>query len=498
MTPFTPGALTEDVAIQTSSELQQLLNSTYANLNSRSEAEFVSVFTDEVGIGFANGGQGLDDDFVFYMTPSAGAPGALWNGAYFTLARANRVITIADKITPVDAADASKIANIKAQALVVRAFCHLRILSYFTPDMKDNNALAGVLADHVFKPEEKTNPRATNGAFYSLIHSDLDNAIALYNANPMAQSQVAANLFFAMGLKARAYAYKGDYANAETWADNVITSGVLTLATPTQYKQMFFSDTNSSEVMFKLKRTPNQNSQGFNLHNAWCSIRPNLTGSPFYEVGRSLHNVLNPTNLPANTLGTLSDVRANVIIAPSSVVDVNYATSSDYRNTDKLIINKHGGVATGSATWATAATNANNNDIKVMRLSEMYLIKAEARAAAGDLAGAATAVQAIRTARNTVAPAMPVYGNATAAWAGILNERRIEFAFEGYRFLDLKRLGNLAGLGIDRDAADYTSSSANYPGANPSNLPMSSHKWALPIPQDEVNVNSAIQQNIGY
>ncbi|MBS1572627.1 MAG: RagB/SusD family nutrient uptake outer membrane protein, partial [Bacteroidetes bacterium] len=167
-------------------------------------------------------------------------------------------------------------------------------------------------------------------------------------------------------------------------------------------------------------------------------------------------------------------------------------------NSDKLVINKHGGVATGSATWATADTNANNNDIKVMRLSEMYLIKAEARAAAGDLAGAATNVQAIRLARNTVAPAIPVYATPSAAWAGILAERRIEFAFEGYRFLDIKRLGNLAGQGIDRSPADYAQGSFNYPGADPVNMPLSSYKWALPIPQDEINVNPTITQNPGY
>lgn len=498
--PFTPGALTEEVAIQTSSELQQLLNSTYANMNSRSESEFVSVFTDEVGIGYANGGQGVNSDFVFFLNQSSDGPNSLWVGSYTVLSRANRVLKFVDKIVATDAADQEKLAGIKAQALVIRAYSHLKLLSYFTTNMKDNNALAAVLADHVFLPEEKTNPRATNGQFYSFIHNDLDNAIALYNANPgLTISNIGANANFAKGLKARAYAYKGDYTNAELWADQVIATSGLSLATPAQYKQMFFSDTNSSEVIFKLKRMANQNSQGFNLHNAWCSIRPNLTGSPFYEVGRSLHNVLNPTNMPANTIAAnISDVRANVIIAPSSIVDPNYATSADYRNSDKIIINKHGGTTSGSATWATAASNANNNDIKVMRLSEMYLIKAEARANAGDYPGAALAVQAVRIARNSVAPALPVYANATDAWAGILKERRIEFAYEGYRFLDLKRLGALAGMGIDRDPADYSSSSANYPGANPSNFPITSYKWALPIPSNELNVNSGIQQNPGY
>ena len=38
----------------------------------------------------------------------------------------------------------------------------------------------------------------------------------------------------------------------------------------------------------------------------------------------------------------------------------------------------------------------------------------------------------------------------------------------------------------------------NIPGGNPSNLPLNSYKWALPVPQDEINANGAIQQNPGY
>jgi len=500
--PFTPGALTEDVAIQNSSDLTLLMNSTYNLLTSRSESEFVSVFTDEVGIGFANGGQGTSDDYVFFLTPSTGGPTAIWNNAYFVLSRANRVISFADKLVPTDATDATKIANLKAQALIVRAYCHLRILSYFTTDMKDNNALAGVLATRIFLPNEKQNPRATNGEFYASIHSDLDNAIAIFNSNSsISFSNIAANIVFAKGLKARAYAYKGDYTNAETWANNVISTSGLSLATPAQYRTLFFSDNQPAtvEVIFKLKRTPQQNSQASNLHNAWCSVRPNIAGSPFYEVSRALHNILNPTNLSASTLATtVSDVRANVIIAPSSLVDPNYATSTDYRNTDRLIINKHGGAQTGSATYVSTATNGNSNDIKLMRLSEMYFIKAEARVNAGDLVGAATAIKSILDARNSTTQSLPVYATATAAWAAILQQRRIEFAFEGYRFVDLKRLKTLAGVGIDRNPADYNSSSANYPGANPSNFPGNSYKWAFPIPQDELNVNPTIQQNPGY
>lgn len=497
--PYTPGSLTEEVALTSSSDLERVISYSYNVLTNRTEAVFASVFTDEAGIGYANGGQGLNSEWVFFMNPAQAAPVTMWNANYFALSRVNRVIQYADNITPTSTADAVKLKELKAQALVLRAYSHLQILSYFSTNPKDDGALAGILADRVFLPAEKQNPRATNGEFYTLIHKDLDDAIATFTANNTAFNSVYANINFARGLKARAYMFKGDYTNAEKWADEVITKSGLSLATPAQYRALFFTDNQPAnvEVIFKFKRTNNQNGQGSNLHNGWCSIAPNYAGSPFYEVGRSLHNLFNPTNIAAANIATqISDVRAGVLIAPTSLVDANYTSSTDFRKTDVLVVNKHGGTISGATTPVSTATNAFNNDIKVMRLSEMYLIKAEARAEAGDFAGVVTALKAITDARGAVAPT--AVSTKAAAFAQILTERRKELAFEGFRYLDLKRLGAIAGVSVDRDPADYSSSSANFPGANPSNLPITSNKWTLPIPQDELNVNPNITQNPGY
>jgi len=506
--PFTPGALTEDVAITTSTNLRNLMNSTNALCYDREACVFTSVFTDEVGIGFANGGQGINDNYVFFLNQSSGSPSSIWVSTYYALSRANRVIKFADEITPVDAADAAVISRIKAEALTVRAYCHTKILSYFSTDPKDDNALAGILANRIITTSESDLPRSTNGVFYAEIHSDLNAAIALFNALPAAALSTGqaktyfANVNFAKAMKARAYALKGDYTNAEIWADNVIANSGISLATYANYNQIWFTDAEpaDTEVIFRIKRTTIQNSQASNMHNGWCSVRPSANGSPFYEVSRALHNILNPTNVLGGALNanTTLDIRAKAILAPSSTVDANYATSANYINTDRLIIQKYGGVATGTTTSATTASGAFNNDLKIARLSEMYLIKAEARVAANDLAGAATQIDIIRDKRFSTNQTAPVYATAAAAWQGILTERRVEFAFEGYRFIDLKRLGALAGVALDRDAADYSAPSSNYPAANPANLPITSFKWALPIPQEEFNANPGVQQNPGY
>ncbi|MGS0748176.1 RagB/SusD family nutrient uptake outer membrane protein [Halpernia sp. GG3] len=493
---YTPGALTQQVAIKTPADLVLLLNTGYANINSRIESQQVSVFTDEVGIGSNNGGQGIqnDNEYLFGVTPQTVFPSATWTDNYIALAYINRVIEFAALVPATSTADKDLVSKTLAQAYALRAFCHLKILAYFSTDLNSDTALAGILADRSFDSTVANNrPRATNKQFYDLIQSDCDKSIALYNALSAAGlDKTTANKFFALGLKARAYLYKGDYPNAETFANQVIAQSGLTLAnTAASYQQIFFTDNEASnvETIFRLKRTPAQNAQTYNLHNAWVSVTPNFAGSPFYDISRALYN-----KLAANQ----NDYRYGTIVAPSSLINPNYATASDFRTSDQLIINKHGGTAVGSTTAATSATGGLTNDIKIMRLSEMYFIKAEARAAASDPAGAALAVNAVKAARYTSGYTPDVYGSTQAAWAGILDQRRLEFAFEGYRFIDLKRIGAKAGEGIDRDPADYSSPSSNYPGANPANLPLSSFKFALPIPTVELTANNVITQNPGY
>ncbi|RTY68929.1 RagB/SusD family nutrient uptake outer membrane protein [Flavobacterium sp. LB2P53] len=485
--PFTPGSLTEEVAFTSSTDLQRLMNSTYGLLTNREDIIFSSVFTDEVGIGFANGGQGINDDYVFFLNVSSASPSNIWTASYFTLSRANRVIVFADQLlaTTTDAAEKANLNRLKAEALTVRALSHMKLLSYFSPDLKSNDALAAVLITRVVTSAEPGMQRSTNGVFYASIHSDLDAALVLFNAatsSPYsgATAKLYAGKNLVKALKSRAFVLKGDYTNAEIWANDVISTSGLVLADVSNYNSVFHTDSEPAnvEVIFRLKRTLQQSSQAANLGNGYASVNPTKDGSPFYEIGRSLYNALSTT-----------DIRRSTIVHPTSVPDANYATSTDYRNTDVLVLAKHPG---------TSTVGNLNSDFKIVRLSEMYFIKAEARVAAGDLAGAASAIKSILDKRYSTAQTLPVYANATAAWKAILDQRRLEFAFEGYRFIDLKRIGVLAGAGVNRDPADYSSSSANYPAGNPSNLPLTSPKFALPIPQVELNANPTIQQNAGY
>jgi len=500
--PFTPGSLTEDVAIKTSGDLARLLNSSLNFMTDRADYVFSSIYTDEAAPGSNNGGQGISSDYIFLMNVANASANQIWNVNYAALARINRVIVFADQVVPKDAADEQLIMRTKAQALVLRAICHMKIMSYYSTDLSDNSALAGVLANRVITTSESPS-RATNGEFYTLIHSDLNEAIDIFNVNTAPAYSGPSNVatyyptkVLAQAMKARAYAFQKDYANAEVFADEVINNSGINLASSlTQYNQVFHShnEPGNTEVIFRLKRTVQQNSQATNLHNGWVSVANRTNGSPFYEVSRGLFNHFLGNN--TSTI-TTTDYRLNNVCylsgANSSIVDPNYATSTDVRNSDIIILQKHGG------QFATTSSGGYNPDFMVSRISEMYLIKAEARAFASDYLGVASALQNIVNARYTSPVTVTVPTTPVEAWKAVLDERRKELCFEGFRFVDLKRLGSLANTGLDRDAAEYNSSAWNFPGGNPVNLPVTSFKFTLPIPVSELNANSGIAQNPGY
>ena len=516
--PYTPGSLTEEVAVTKSGDLQRLINSSLNLMTDRTEYVFSSVYTDEAAPGSNNGGQGITGDYIFVMNVANGSANAIWTSNYAALARINRVIDAADRIVPVDAADAEVIERSKAEALVLRAICHLKIMSYYSTNPKDDSALAGVLADRVISTAE-TPSRATNGAFYTSIHQDLNDAISIYDANTAPAYAAASRTFYpskvlAQAMKARAFALKGDYPNAEIFADAVInTSGISLATTEAQYNSVFHghNEAANTEVIFRLRRTAQQNGQATNLHNGWVSVGNRRNGSPFYEVSRALFNQYAPGfdpgvnfNDPTITAATFAAinlvpdylVRTNAFFSTSattsSLIDRNYTTSTDVRYSDIIVPQKHGGQA------ALTSGGAYNPSFIVSRISEMYFIKAEARAFANDYIGVATALQSIVNARFTTAPIVATPANAQSAWKAILDERRKELSFEGFRFIDLNRIGDLAGAGLDRDASEYASGAWNFPGGDPANLPLSSYKFTLPIPQVELNANGTIQQNPGY
>ena len=121
-------------------------------------------------------------------------------------------------------------------------------------------------------------------------------------------------------------------------------------------------------------------------------------------------------------------------------------------------------------------------NVPVIRLSEVYLNRAEAAVRMGDDAAARADLDRIRQRGLATAP------NATASGQALLDEilleRRIELGYEGHRIFDITR----HRLDVVRTDCTSTVRFYGYPGPY----------LILPIPWAEIHVNPNIRQNPGY
>jgi len=267
--------------------------------------------------------------------------------------------------------------------------------------------------------------------------------------------------------------YRGNYDLANQMVTEL--DATLNLSNAASYRGIWVSDTYAanSEVIFYLDKVADPDGGNGNFYQLWSSVNSTVSGSPFFEVNRALFNLVN----------TSGDIRKTIVADATQLVLENYdapsVTAADYKQNDVLPVGKYPGNGTQNLL----------NDVKVFRLSEMYLIKAECFANANDWVNAIGWVNQVRAARGATALNTNLTGQ--AGWLAIMNERRAELAFEGHRYIDIKRLGVKAGQGVFRDPRDCAFNGF-------CTLPGSDYRFTLPIPQPELAANPSIQQNPNY
>ena len=502
--------------------MQLFLNETYDKLSTESTIMVTSKLTDEVALGSAlvsNDAQG------FFVPTTNGDAATIWNGNYNLINYCNRTIRGAGYFTP-PAADLPAYNSILAQARALRAFAHFQLMTYFSTDLSNDAALGVMLVD--FVPNATLDiPRATNGALFTMIENDLLFAEANLVAPTGVNAYKYVNINMINAFRARMYLYRKDYVKAETYANLAInvrplststftlpanypaTTSVLppvgagtgstsvnvsptavpaqavqralyqidqwTSAAAPEYRKMWV-DAAQGEILFAIDRQSNN----INFSSAYNTNGSYLSGAPLYDMG---HNLFDLYTQPLG--GGAEDFRRWSFVDRSASISATPTTAT--RQDEVIVIDKYPGKS-GSHT---------SNDIKVFRASEIYFIKAECLARKSDFTGAADLIRQVRQARNYIVGAVvpaPVYTTVNQAIADILQERRKELAFEGHRYIDLKRLGADAGVtGTDRTATDAVNSSA----INPSNILLGDYRFTLPIPQREININP-LTQNPGY
>ncbi|WP_425392597.1 RagB/SusD family nutrient uptake outer membrane protein [Ekhidna sp.] len=455
------GRLGAEQAFETVSDLESGILGTYNNFDYTPSIQWESNFTDEIAIGPDNGGQGIGI-YQWVVTPQSAASVALWTNYYAALNSANRIIEAAANITP-ETGEEADYNNVLGEAHALRAWAHFELWSYFTPDYLDANSPSVLLVNFVPGVSDQLS-RSTSAEILAQVTSDLDRAAQLLQvtSDPTRVSQD-----FVTALRARVALYTQDYTTADAAAASLL--GSYNLANQAQFTAMW-DDADNTEVIFKLERSvgdpyDGQGSTGSAFAGGWAGanyafVNPTVDGSPYFVASSDLFALM-----PAG------DIRRDVYIDESAAPAY-----------DVLPVGKYPG--SGGQPLL--------NDLKIFRAADMLLIRAEAAVANNNLAAAAGYIDQLRDARYGSDQATPTIANQTAGYALVLQERRVEFAFEGHRYRDLKRLGSRASVGISRPSAE-----CDVYGA--CTLASTDFRFTLPIPLVELDANPAItEQNPGY
>jgi len=467
-----PGRFSAENAFQSVEDLGLGLLGAYNQMDITDEIFFTATFTDEISIATVNGGQGTEY-FNYILNSNSDIPFRTWTHNYDAINASTRLIEASSLITP-SAGQQAEYDNILGQAYAIRAWAHFMLFSYYTTDYTNDAALSVIAVN--FVPElDATLGRNTVGEVVALIQSDLASADNLLS--DAFDNVTFINKDFVTALLARLATYRQDYTTAAVLASSLADR--YPLADQDQFFNMWEdADPDNTGIIFKLERSVGDDYDvqatdgGGTAGSLFAFVSATLDGAPFLEMGRALYNCIDE-----------NDIRLSRMIDESSLIDPGYATNPDFINSDQLVIRKYPG-SDGRPLM---------NDLKIFRSAEMVLIQAEAAAANGDLSGAAGFVKKIRDARLGSDQPTPDYSSTTAAFRDILKERRVELAYEAHRYLDLKRLGERAGVTIDRDPLDCAMN-------NSCNFSITDYRWTLPIPQVEFNANPVIrdQQNPGY
>lgn len=470
-------------------DLQRGLNSVYRLLSTDKTIEFTSIFTDEVAIGINNGGQGITDGlYQHVITAGNDAAGSIWQSNYTMINFANRILAAAEKLEAEYGEDPD-FKNIVGQLYAIRAFGHFQLITWFSTDPADDNALGVIKLDFVPDYNYNTNlPRVTNGELYTFINDDLTEAEAQLTAGSFGTEPNKAGVNFINAIRARMALYRKDYVNAAAYAHTVIlntggyTSGLVNTAAGFYD---ILDNSSTSESVFTITRVYGDSQIGA----YWNSVSSAYTGSPFYEVGRDLYNKYKVVSTDIRNQNTSAS--EGTLVDNTSVISANPDAEPDYVNNDVLVVNRYPGNPTQGDQLL--------NDVRVFTLGEMYLIRAEALANMGNLTGTTnTSAQYVmrqlrrRRYANT-SYAAPAYASTQEAVTDIFHERRLELAFLGQRYIDIKRLGATVGEGISRYSRDCEQYGA-------CTLTAPDYRFTLPIPNSEITANPAIrsQQNPGY
>lgn len=389
----------------------------------------------------------------------------VWNQPYIVIHQANSLIEKIDNGS-VQTSDTQEIARIKAEALAMRGLALFDLTRLFgMPYTLDNGASLGVPIE--IKTELPTHQpsRNTVAECYNQVIKDLTEALPNLVTT---KSDGHQNVWSVKALLSRIYLYMNDNENALKYAQEVINNGGLyTLFTHDEYTSVWGKDFNS-ESLFEFYFTLTEPSGGSGGEGAPMVYADNVKDWNNLVLTKDFLDLLgeDPDDV-RHALCRLPQKPDEDILPTGSTGHPKYLTKYP---------GKTGDVLTG---------NPQDNDLCIIRLSEIYLNAAEAAFKLGKRSEALGYLNQIVSRAN---PNKSV-SDSELSLERILKERRKELVGEGHAFFDYMR-NNIpvirkGGWHLPQLPTDAQVINASDP------------RVALPIPQSEIDANPNIVQNNG-
>lgn len=436
-------SVTTDTAITEVEDLANAVNgvyyvATYGTL--LTVASEMAIYADLVGPDSyqpASSGQNASRLAQFSMTSND-----TYNIYYYLYAAIANVNSALEKAAALEDADA--VAPYVAELYGLRGLLHFYLATFFAPipTAGSENQWGIVIADKVFDIDH-VGTRASLADTYSFIIGDFTKAIETGLNRERNTGHM--NYWAALALRARAYLYNGNYALALADAQEVLEDSPYTFYTTDNYTKVW-SQEGADEMILEFLQTDTYNAQRY-APGYYTSPR----GYSEYGVAPEFY-----TWMQSDPADVRSKMVADYSVAPDG--------DPDY-NTGYYPLKYPGN--------AGASVPAYTNNIKVIRLSEVALIAAEAALQTGG--DAASYINMLR--ENRIAGYEDV---SSVTLDDILNERRKELFAEGQIAFDYWRNGKTVVNGSLSTGPD-------------------SYRTVLPLPKEEIDIaKGALQQNPGY
>ncbi len=414
--------LPAEEAIETVSDLQLAVNGVYASmvyLEQETSLSLITFFDSYSGdFGLYADGKGGDVDYkkngshftgVINLQTNKNSDEA--NGFYYHfyagIGRVNDILSFLDQITDKEE-NKAEYDDLIGQLYAIRGLLHFEALRTFCPMpnlVSDQSAAkSGVVIAKEQYPAGTKFSRASMKDSYEFVEGEFENALKIIGKE---KSLGELNYWAVKALRARMYLYLGKHSEALADAVDVIKNSPYTLLTRDNWLSSWRIE-EADESLFEVRTSDAENAQR-NSIGYYCSP------DGYAEVAASedflaFYNTLDTGDIRKESLKEESD----------SDGDYGGWYSQKYRGRDGV----------------TSPLYVNNP--KVIRLSELYYIAAEAILSGGTATGAQSAADYYNAVRkNRISP----YTDAASVTIDdILDERRIELFCENARLFDVVRL----------------------------------------------------------